>query len=796
MSRPFKVVIVGGGIGGLALALTLAKAGIDYVLLEAHSEISPVAGASIAIFPAGAKTLDQIGGVLDDLRTISSPIHTSYARDDKGKLICIIALVDLVFFLVIRSGYPAGFLPRQELLALLYKHVPDKSKVLLGKRVVKVVHSDTGVRVITKDGDEFAGDIVVGADGVHSIIRQEMWALADELSPGLITEKEKKDTLSAEYCSVVGIATPHPGLEEDCAHVIHNHGRSSIIISGYGGRVFWFLFEKLDKIYKVPNIPELTNEDGKRLAEQRLGDMVTENIKFKELWDKTTTYVTVPLEEGCFEHWHYGRMIVIGDAVHKVTINLGLGANSAIESAAALTNGLYHAVKAHPEGLSTEMIDKIFADVQAHRKDSVESLFKATAESTRMQAWATTMLKLTSKYFIQHLIGEDYIWNLQEYVQRRTERLDFLPDSDKGAIPMIYSPRYPNERAKLITGIAYVLPAIGLLGYYFGVCTSTLMPAEVNEKIRSAAAETGIPSFGIYSSARFGLAKIFTSSFSNLSDSLTDDKQSNYRLKIVTAQAVLGLFPILTIMVVESLRRGNTLTLPKIPTFWGFMYQIFPISIVLPIYFFFHAYQITPAKYYEKNFISIPMAHAKSLIPTLVISFLIPTTIMLVRGPSLKESMALWLPFPIYTSILHQILRSFFTTPALVKKNADLPYIRGAYLLSFAVSASAHIYALCTSSMTGDSVLALVSRLTSGAPPTNGNSFVEVAVNIVCSEYLIAFSAALVWVLVLLNDVKRFRMTAAGWLELLGYIIAASAVFGPAATVLAAYAWREELLRV
>jgi len=60
--------------------------------------------------------------------------------------------------------------------------------------VVKVVHSDTGVRVITKDGEEFAGDIVVGVDGVHSTIRQEMWALADKLSPGLITEKEKEDS--------------------------------------------------------------------------------------------------------------------------------------------------------------------------------------------------------------------------------------------------------------------------------------------------------------------------------------------------------------------------------------------------------------------------------------------------------------------------------------------------------------------------------------------------------------------------------------------------------------------------
>jgi len=217
--------------------------------------------------------------------------------------------------------------------------------------------------------------------------------------------------------------------------------------------------------------------------------------------------------------------------------------------------------------------------------------------------------------------------------------------------------------------------------------------------------------------------------------------------------------------------------------------------MVLPVYFFFHAYQITPAKYYEKNFISIPMAYAKSLIPTLVISFLIPTTIVLVREQSLKASMALWLPFPIYTAIVHQILKSFFTTPAVPTKNADLPYIRGAYLLSFVVSASAHLYALRAVITTDDSFLSIVARLAPGAPPIHDNSFVETGIKIVCSEYLVAFAAGLAWVLVLLNDVKRFRKTTAGWLELLGYITAASAMFGPAATVLAAYAWREELLR-
>jgi len=84
MSQPFKVVIVGGGVGGLALALTLAKAGIDYVLLEAHPEIAPNAGASIAVSVGGSRTLDQVG-VLEDLLAICTPLRGLCAKDDKGE---------------------------------------------------------------------------------------------------------------------------------------------------------------------------------------------------------------------------------------------------------------------------------------------------------------------------------------------------------------------------------------------------------------------------------------------------------------------------------------------------------------------------------------------------------------------------------------------------------------------------------------------------------------------------------------------------------------------------------------
>jgi hypothetical protein len=214
---------------------------------------------------------------------------------------------------------------------------------------------------------------------------------------------------------------------------------------------------------------------------------------------------------------------------------------------------------------------------------------------------------------------------------------------------------------------------------------------------------------------------------------------------------------------------------------------IFPAAAVIPLYFFAHAHQITPTRYYERNFISIPTPYAKSLIPTLVISFLLPTAILLLGQDhqiNYKQSLALWLPYPIYVSAVHQFLRFPFPTPSKARKDADLPYLRGAYALSFVASASAHLFTLysylCKYS------LAYVLDYRQPFP---------LAFTTIRSEYLIAFAAGLVWVLVLFDDVKRFRKTSASWLAMLGSMMVGSAVIGPAATVIAAYAWREEALR-
>lgn len=90
-----------------------------------------------------------------------------------------------------RTGYPCIFIDRQLLLQVLHDKIKHKEKLLTGKRVTGVKITDDGVQVETKDGSTYTGGFLVGADGVHSTIRKEMWRIAMQTSPGLFAPNEE-----------------------------------------------------------------------------------------------------------------------------------------------------------------------------------------------------------------------------------------------------------------------------------------------------------------------------------------------------------------------------------------------------------------------------------------------------------------------------------------------------------------------------------------------------------------------------------------------------------------------------
>jgi 2-polyprenyl-6-methoxyphenol hydroxylase-like FAD-dependent oxidoreductase len=84
-TRPCKVIIAGGGIAGLALAVMLEKHGVEYTLLEAYPEIVAPAGAGICMLPHGLRILDQLGCYEALVGKVQDVMETMSYRDQKGE---------------------------------------------------------------------------------------------------------------------------------------------------------------------------------------------------------------------------------------------------------------------------------------------------------------------------------------------------------------------------------------------------------------------------------------------------------------------------------------------------------------------------------------------------------------------------------------------------------------------------------------------------------------------------------------------------------------------------------------
>jgi hypothetical protein len=87
------------------------------------------------------------------------------------------------------------------------------------------------------------------------------------------------------------------------------------------GCVMWAFVEKLDKEYHLPNIPRYTDEDMRIFAESKLEKILVSDrarVKFGDLWKRVQVSALVTVEEGDLKVWTSGRIICLGDSVHKV----------------------------------------------------------------------------------------------------------------------------------------------------------------------------------------------------------------------------------------------------------------------------------------------------------------------------------------------------------------------------------------------------------------------------------------------------------------------------------------------
>jgi len=164
-----RVLIVGAGIGGLTAALALRQAGFDVHFYEQSSQLREV-GAGIAISPNAVKVLNSLG-LAGALKAVAVTPQSLDSRDwHTGALL---GRVPLAAAALTRWDAPFYHLHRADLHAALRDAVGDRH-ITLGARCVAVEQDGIGVELRFANGYAACGDVLVGADGVHSVVREHV----------------------------------------------------------------------------------------------------------------------------------------------------------------------------------------------------------------------------------------------------------------------------------------------------------------------------------------------------------------------------------------------------------------------------------------------------------------------------------------------------------------------------------------------------------------------------------------------------------------------------------------------
>ena len=390
---PFKVIIVGGGPAGLIAGHCLAKAGIDFLILERRAKHDADAGGSNALWPQNVRVFDQLD-LLDEVKKLYTPLNYK---------LCVLAdgtpfhKSDLFAQVEIQHGHPFMFLPRGDLIAMLERRLPEReSRLHTDKQVTAIETNDQGVKVVCADGSSFEGSMVIGADGVHSTVRELM-----DRNLSRVPEEPMVTT----YVGVYGSCSPFPKLERGTFYETHGPGFSIQIAAGESRDMF-ILYHRLPKPTKARH--QFSDEEKDALIARYIDTHLTPDYTFKDIREAARWTHMAHIEEGLLEKWYGERIVLLGDAVHKMTPNAGFGFNNGITSAVALTNGLRQLVRGVKLGdeIDTRALTDVFAAYQLERKPLAKKSIEVSALYSRVVAWDNLAWRLSDRYIVPRVDGD------------------------------------------------------------------------------------------------------------------------------------------------------------------------------------------------------------------------------------------------------------------------------------------------------------------------------------------------------------------------------------------------------
>ncbi|MBW4511316.1 MAG: FAD-dependent monooxygenase [Scytonematopsis contorta HA4267-MV1] len=313
---PLKVAIIGAGLGGLATALALRKQGIDAQIYEKAQNLLPV-GAGLTLLPNGLKSLDAITpGIVESLKEAGSQAHRVNLKKSIGETIAQnnLSLQD-------NYGQPMLNIRWSRLQEMLVSYLP-LDIIHLNHRCVNFEYLEDGVKIYFENDTTVKADLLIGADGINSVVRQ---VIVGDGSPRYAGRMSWRAVV--EYGN-------EQLLDNESTFILGSNGKNFSFIDVGSGYIFWSAAALLLDESTSPSPTEVKSRVLEVFADW------TEPVQSIVQTTPAIKIVERPIyDRPPLENWSKGRVTLLGDAAHPVVPVLGQGANMAFEDAWEL--GLY-----------------------------------------------------------------------------------------------------------------------------------------------------------------------------------------------------------------------------------------------------------------------------------------------------------------------------------------------------------------------------------------------------------------------------------------------------------------------
>jgi salicylate hydroxylase len=356
MSKPFHVLIIGGGIGGLTLAQGLKRAGVSAAVYERDRTLTDrLQGYRVHISPTGGQALHEclpphLFEIFD--RTCGAPTSAVRFFTEQMRLLLefdghLVASTDPVA----RHRSASRITLRQVLLAEL-------DNVHFAKTFQRYKEHDGRIVAYFEDGTSAEGDVLVAADGGGSRVRQQLLPNAQRVDTGVVGIAGKifldtaRDRIARSLLDGISLVAARGGLglfvaiQEMTGGSIGGIGGNEPALAGAGNLyentrsyLMWALSGKREKF----GLSDIEQADGEALGTVAARTMARWSCAFSDLVGLAdpTTISCLPIRTSVpVAPWRTGRITLLGDAIHSMTPYRGIGANVAIKDAARLAHAL------------------------------------------------------------------------------------------------------------------------------------------------------------------------------------------------------------------------------------------------------------------------------------------------------------------------------------------------------------------------------------------------------------------------------------------------------------------------